>query len=382
MGVQFLLLIVGESGSLKTSICKTFAEPFNMGGMLRLESTPRALELYREESMDMTMLADDIFNKRKDFVKGFEEILRAFGDTVGRAKSGGTEFNTIRRSKVRGGCIVTAEQNLDSQQSSTLRYITLSVGKNSIDSDELRKFQEEQTRATQTSNFSGIQLYFAAWIGFLEENYEQIVNALSLFQTPEFPLKFKRQQQSYKVFCAIAYMILSWGLRINAINKEQFDEFYNLWIAVIQRLMLENQDLATIVEPWQQFLTMLHRCIATGELHLARDKSEFERATATYIGYKRTENNDEQIVLSPDKIFAMIKHKLQESGKTFITDPTHIFRELFERGISYGYQNQNDRNGGRNRYLKRIKVNGRQIEMLIISVYKLDMVIEEISKGG
>jgi len=54
--VQFLLLLVGQSGSLKTAICKAFAEPFNTEKMLRFESTPRSIELYRDASVDMTMM--------------------------------------------------------------------------------------------------------------------------------------------------------------------------------------------------------------------------------------------------------------------------------------------------------------------------------------
>ncbi len=61
--VQFLLLLIGKTGNLKTTICETFAEPFNEGSMLQFESTSRALELYREEYLDMTMIIDDIFKK-------------------------------------------------------------------------------------------------------------------------------------------------------------------------------------------------------------------------------------------------------------------------------------------------------------------------------
>lgn len=62
--VQFLLLLIGKTGSLKTTICETFAEPFNEGSMLRFESTSHALELYREECIDQTMVVDDIFKKK------------------------------------------------------------------------------------------------------------------------------------------------------------------------------------------------------------------------------------------------------------------------------------------------------------------------------
>ena len=378
MDVQFILMIVGKSGSLKTSICKTFAEPFNLGGMLRLESTSRALELYREECIDMTMLADDIFNQRKDFLKSFEEILRAFGDTIGRAKSGGMEFNSIRRSKVRGGCIITSEHDLDTQQSSTLRYITLSIDSDSIRTDVLKYFQDDQKLANQRNYPSIVQSYFAAWIDFLEKYYYRIVGWLISFNPPYFSLKFKRQFQSYKVFCAIAYLILKWGLEIGAINQDQFDTHYETWISVIQRLMLINQDMAIGLESWQQFLLTLQESIATGELCLAGNKKEFDNGKGQFFGYYRTENDEKQLVLNPGKVFDFVKTKIRKDKNSFVSEATPIFRDLFNQKISYGYRNQNNKNATRNRYFKRIKVNGHLIEMLVISINSMENAIQKI----
>ena len=179
LDVQFLLMLVGKSGSLKTSICKAFAEPFNSGGMLRLESTPRALELYREASTDMTMLADDIFAPKSSLKNKFELILRAFGDTIGRAKSAGKDFNDIVRTVVRGGCIVTAENQLGSQQSSVLRYVTIKIDHDSIDTNTLQYFQSNQKQAQLKNEASIVQLYFAAFIKHLEQNYDSIVQFLA-----------------------------------------------------------------------------------------------------------------------------------------------------------------------------------------------------------
>ena len=64
-----------------------------------------------------------------------EAINRAFGDGIGRAKSTGKDYKEILTSKVRGGCIVTAEHDLNSQQSSALRYVTVKVESDSINTD-------------------------------------------------------------------------------------------------------------------------------------------------------------------------------------------------------------------------------------------------------
>lgn len=205
--VQFLLLLIGKTGSLKTTICETFAEPFNEGSMLRFESTSRALELYREECIDQTMVVDDIFKKKASNMTKFEDILRAFGEGIGRAKSAGKDFKEIIRTKVQGGCIVTAEHDLDSQQSSALRYVSVPIESESINTDALSAFQADKTRARLEGRPTIVQEIFAGWIAYLESNYTQIVNFLLTFQPPPLTLKFKRHQQIYRVLCAVAALL-------------------------------------------------------------------------------------------------------------------------------------------------------------------------------
>ena len=95
----------------------------------------------------MTMVVDDIFKKKASNMSKFEDILRTFGEGIGRAKSAGKDFKEIIRTKVQGGCIVTAEHDLDSQQSSALRYVSVPIESESIDTDALGAFQADKTYA-------------------------------------------------------------------------------------------------------------------------------------------------------------------------------------------------------------------------------------------
>ena len=95
--LKIILLLIGKTGSLKTSTCETFAEPFNEGAMLRFESTAVALENYREECIDQIMIVDDIFKKDSASMKKMEAINRAFGDGIGRAKSTVKDYKEISR---------------------------------------------------------------------------------------------------------------------------------------------------------------------------------------------------------------------------------------------------------------------------------------------
>ena len=376
--VQFLLLLIGKTGSLKTTICETFAEPFNEGSMLRFESTSRALELYREECIDMTMVVDDIFKKKSSNMNKFEDILRAFGEGIGRAKSAGKDFKEIIRTKVQGGCIVTAEHDLESQQSSSLRYISVPLESDSINTNTLSVFQTDKIHARLEGRATIVQEIFAGWIEYLESNYAQIVNYLITFQPPPLKLKFKRHQQIYRVLCSVANLITDWGCQARVLTPQQAQNKFLEWHSVIVDLMLKNQMVATVAEPWQQFLITFQQAIATGTTLIAVSKEEFEQNGGRYVGFQRTDKDgDIEYILSPDKLMSTVRHQMLGSGRALVSDSTTIFRELLEHDISKGYNNKDGNGGTRKRYLKRVKLNGHLVEMLILSKDAIERTIEK-----
>lgn len=382
LNLQFILLIVGRSGSLKTSTCKAFAEPFHPGGMLRLESTPRALELYRESCIDQTMIADDIFAQKGAVMANFEDIIRCFGDEVGRARSCGANYSDIMRTQVRGACIVTAEEPLDSQQSSALRYITLRFETDSIDPNKLRYFQEDQRVSRRTGETSLVQAYFAGWIHFLERNYDKLVAFIETHQPPTLELRFKRHRQIYRAFSAIASMVLLWGKEVGAVEVEE-EQLATLWLEIITSLMKQNEEMAIVAEPWQQFLLVLQNSIGTGRVFLANTKEEYEGNSGKFLGYKRLgKDGDCEYVFSPEETYAHVKAQLQSAEKKLIAKPLSIYHELCEHGIAKGYVEQANGRKTRSRYLKRIKLHGHQVEMLVISADAMEECITSIREGA
>ena len=375
--VQFLLLLIGKTGSLKTTICETFAEPFNEGSILRFESTSRALELYREECIDMTMVVDDIFKKKSSNMNKFEDILRAFGENIGRAKSGGKDFKEIMRTKVRGGCIITAEHDLESQQSSLLRYVSVSFESDSINTEVLSFFQQDKIRARLEGRSTVVQEVFAGWIAYLEANYENLVNTLITLQPPTLKFKFKRHQQIYRVLFALLTLVLDWWYQAKILSPRQFERNLSCWNDVIVDLLLRNQAAAIVAEPWQQFLMSLQQLIATGATPIALNKDEFEHSGGVrYIGFQRIDRGDVEYVLSPEKAIAVIRRQMMESGKELVSDSTTIFKELLANGVSKGYENKDGNGGTRKRYLKRVKLNDHLVEMLVLSKSAMEKAIE------
>ena len=378
--VQFIMILVGKTGSLKTTLCRTFAEIFNASSMLRFESTSVALENYMEQCQDQIMIVDDLFKEDASMKKKFEVLTRVFGDGIGRAKATGKDYKENIQAKVRGGCIVTAEHSPNAQQSSTLRYVVNELGKDVIDLSVLTEFQTDKQLAKLEHRANKIQKIFGGWIGFLESRYEELIRFLIAYQPPPIDFKFKRHNQIYKAFCAVAQMILKYGVESGAITEQQQVSGFEIWHEIIVRFILINQNNAKVVEPYQQFLMTLQQAIATGTVLVATCKDDFEKDGNRFVGFYRQDKGDIEYVLNPDKALSFVRRHLLDTGKELVSDSSTIWKELFEHGISKGYSNKDGNGGMRNRYFKRMKIHDSQAEMLVLSKSALEKTLENLLK--
>ena len=378
--VQFLMLLVGKTGSLKTTLCKTFALPFNADAIMRLESTARALELCRESSVDMTMVADDIFRQTKGSLKKFEQILRPFGDGIGRAKSTGKGAKKILKTRVRGGCIVTAESDLNNQQSSMLRSVTVNIEKAKINLTKLSEFQQDQQIAKRENRPNQVQKYFAAWICYLEKNYQKIVGKIIKIdclpikrreQIKNFPLRYQKIAQ---IFLIVADVILNWGFQLNVIKAEEYEKIFLEWEKIIFNLLEKNVAAVRRMEDWQKFLVNFQSALATGAFSIAADRRKYEVGEGKFIGFVEGDEPDAKFICSPVAVWA----EMQKYDKNHFENRTQIFRELFARKITEGYEITGKDGKKRKRYLKKFRLNKLNVEMLVIHKLEMEKAVEEI----
>lgn len=166
-----------------------------------------------------------------------------------------------------------------------------------------------------------------------------------------------------------------------ALSVNDADNLKNCWSSVIRQLMSENEEMVTTAEPWQLFILTLQRGIATGAILLANEKKEYETAGGKFIGYEHQDNDSTEYVLDSTRVFSFVKHQLQELGKDFVTEPSNIFKDLFKNKISSGYSNKDGSGHIRQRYLKRVRLHGHQVEMLVISKEKMEKVIVELEEA-
>lgn len=377
--LQFVLALIGRTGSFKTSISKVIFELFNTKPMLNFQSTPRAIELYRDSCRDMTMVLDDIFScKDQDSMEKFEKILRCFGDGIAKAKSDITT-NKIEQFDVRGGCVITAENDLARQQSSHLRYLTVHVDNNSFSGEELKKWQQDELLAKRNNSCSKLQEYFSLYIHYLSSNFDDVVNQIMNFDPPDLKLDFPRLQSNYKCMAVLARIIIDCGIYSLALLPHDAEYTYEQWIEVIQEIVLENQRYSKISEPYKLFAYAINQGLGTGAVILAADKKQYSSDNSNgYWGY--IDLHAGLYMLNPDKCFEFVERFYQKKGGSFQASDTAVYREFLENEISVGYQEASKKKTGelttRRRYLKKVQVNGITTSMLAVYINKLNELID------
>ena len=362
LAVQFLLLIVGRTNSFKTSLSREIFMPFSPIDMMNFQSTPRAIELYREAVQDMVLFLDDIFASGDgNVMEKFENLLRTFGDGVSRAKSN-KRSDGIERSDVCGGAVVTAESDLNSQQSSRLRYLTVPVDNSSFDSEKLRYFQNDSILAKQQGSASLMQMYFSAFIFFLERHYDEIVKEIMAIDgtIEPLPVKFPRLNTIYKAMIILARIVLRFGLTYNALTKTEATATLHQWEAVIQQVILLTQADSTIIEPYLAFLVALSQGIACREISLASDKISFFEAGSDYHGFRDQENG--RLYLRSDKVLVYAQKYYAAIGEKFDSTAAEVGKALLANGISIA-----DNEAGHTRTTKKVNYKDtKSLRMLCI----------------
>lgn len=370
--VQFVLMLMGESNSFKTALSKELFQPFGKGSFLNFQSTPRAIELQRNESRDMTLLLDDLFSsKDSDALKKFETVLRTFGDNVARGTADPTSTK-INRFDVRGGAVVTGENDLPMQQSSSLRYLTVRVDKTSFLSEKLRYFQSNRTTSAQNQQPSILQAYFSAYIHFLEDHYLEIVGDIATsFANNNCPqIKFPRLSTAFKSLLVTSQLITRFGLFSGALSSTQAQQCLSKWEGYLLELILENQNDSMLCEPYIAFLDALMQGIASGDIPMAETKDAFFNSTKEYIGY--SDKDGEKMYLNPQKVFKYIDRYYADMRKSFVATESDILSALLQNGISEGYKEKT----GQYRKVKKVSHGKIQLKMLCLKRPAVDTALE------
>ena len=225
---QFILTLIGASGSKKTSLARVLFSLFG-DALINFTSTNRGIELDLMSRQDSSMIMDDLSSGRdKVLAMKFEQILRQLGDSTGRKRSinGGNDLDCVA---TRCAVVLTAETDIDAlSKSSKLRTLAVFLNHDSIDSKKLSTFQDDDLYAKRSGQFSKLEQYMTLYVKFLEAHYSpcvEIVIAPELDTKKDF--SFARQATIFKMLVVQAELILLFWETCGFINGDENIALFN-----------------------------------------------------------------------------------------------------------------------------------------------------------
>lgn len=219
--VKFILAIMGQSNSKKTSLALATLRLFNTDTNApdtSFISTSGGIEVMMSKYADATLIIDDYMpstNKGRQIQTDnkFDEITRRYGDHSEKKRM--TDFMP-NGNKVdypaRGCCAITGEQ-MHGVQSALARTVTVNLSKTDVISENLKFFQD---------NYTLLPTHLFDFISFVAANYNNIVNLIHdkvPFYRQSINVKIARLAEAFAVL-AVTKDILSLYIRERRFMKE------------------------------------------------------------------------------------------------------------------------------------------------------------------
>ncbi len=369
---QFILTIIGSSGSKKTSLARVLYCLFG-NDLGNFTFTDRAIELEIIEHQDSTLVIDDMTSGRDPKqASTFERILRQLGDSTGRKKStnGGSQ---LERNLTRCAVVITAESDIDALgKSSKLRTLAVHLNTNSIDSYKLLEYQRDELFAKQANKFNRLELYIGSYIHFLENNYSQAVSDImnrKLSHADNF--HFARQETIFKVLTSQAELILTFWETYSAITPEEHIKTYLRWESILREVMQTNEQRGKSADPCILFLKFLKH-VGTDENIIAQNKQIFEGGIthANFIGYIQKQI----LMLHPELSYNNALQFFQENKLPFNETAVGLWNRLYEIGLLEVYQQKDHKP----KLLKQVQINGSTMHFVALNTVAADSLLNSM----
>lgn len=283
------LMIVGESGTLKTSFCKVIFAPFvpEKDRLNTVRATAASLRVLHEKFYDDTLVVDD-FNLEgssqevKEKMRNIRDLIRAYSDKTPRAKYGGKD--NVKKYAIRGGCVFTGETKLTGQlKSSELRYIKV-LFKERLNGNMLAVFQK---------NPCIWQVVVAEFIRHLERNYLAIAAEVKRTFTQERNIQGLESSRLIDTFLhlkIIAKIFCDCCLEVGLLTKENVTSWLNYFTQVLYTVVSSQDKESESKEPYILFLIKFFDMVGTGKLVIAPDIDTYIQDMRHYIGYRDNKN--------------------------------------------------------------------------------------------
>lgn len=328
------LMMVGPTGSGKTSLARVIFAPFQPKRIHSFRDTSASFRISVENARDNIFLLDDFLqeghrSKITEMKEKLWSLVRAYSDSTFGAKYKNSKENF--ETKVRGGCVITAEEEPTSEmESASLRYIKVQF--HEINWNFLTDYQ------TNPEIFS---VFYASVIRFIESHYSDIVS----FLKREFPLaraEYSKRLKKNRMADTAADLYLSSRV-LSAFLKENgiwTEETANDWEAeskeIFARLVEENEKSSRARKPVTRFLMALMDLQASRQCCFAPNIDEYIARTEWYQGYYTLEEGTGRklLFLQAKATFHSVDSYLSKAEDYLNVNPKTIYSQLKSLDLS------------------------------------------------
>lgn len=362
---QYILALIGASGSKKTSVARVMFSLFGEA-LINFTSTDRAIELAMMNRQDSTLILDDLTSgNNKDLTGKFERILRQLGDSTGRVKSinGGMTQESVR---TRCAIVLTAETDIDAlSKSSKLRTLSVPVGINSFNSEILAIYQQEAEQSIMLGRASKLEQYMTFYIDHLKRNYREIVNLLHTEKCTIQPndLTFARQTTIFKILKSQAVILLDFWLKYGMISQEEITVMCKRFLNAITKIMLMNEQRCMEFEPYILFL----KAIKEGANNLIARNKEMLNYDGRYIGYWQNEH----LILRAELTLNYVVQFYNQRQKLFPESLGSILNKFYEMNLIEVYEQKDHKP----KLLKQVKINNISQSVICLKWSVVEMIL-------
>ena len=261
--VKFMLAVIGETNSRKTSLVLCMTKIFNRQTIQEPEVTFSSTEGGLEKAIgthpDCVLTIDDFMPaatraKQAELDKKLEKITRMYGDRKGIERM--TDFARNPNAgyyPVRGVGIITGE-HIHGVKSSLTRHLILDIKDDSVENKMLRYYQR---------NWKILTTHIYDFIAWITEKYWQTVEHISTrmdcYRTEKIS-KYPRYTEMYGVLCVTAEIFLTYAKDRGFLEEEQIPDLFMEWQGIILQVIRGNEK-ALKMKDWSEILREVCRAI-------------------------------------------------------------------------------------------------------------------------
>ena len=335
---RFLTMVVGPSGSYKSSVCEhifgIFEEYFHRAPVNLKIATLASVHALNQQFRDTVTLFDDcapskIDDENRNMMKLCETLSRAVGDDTGRTKMADSH-NIISYAPL-GLFAITGEYFPFQNTSDLGRVFLVEISKTSIKTSKLTKVQNQKM-----AYISAIVDYIY-WISKNGEHYVEIITMHFYKYRKEFLDKYRKSHKRTAENIAWLYaemeMFIAFCKEFYNIDKKTGKSWKKQFEGSIKQSEKSQREIMEKDTDSDLFIRTITDCLNIGDLSLteitvgAKGKQS-ATASKNTIGYK----HGKYIYLMPELAYNRTKQYLNKSNRNYALPEIDLMKRLRDSG--------------------------------------------------